>query len=109
MKVSISKKDKMTVSILAMVAIVSGAMYAGERYRPFGVAQTAASCAVAKIHDRQPVGAKPTYTVHRGDTIYGIAKKFGTHPELIKFENNIGEDAVIHPGDKLVIPHKRKT
>ncbi len=50
-----------------------------------------------------PVEGKTVeYTVKPGDTLYGIAKKFGTTVEFIKMRNHLRSD-VIRPGQKLSI------
>lgn len=44
-----------------------------------------------------------TYTVKPGDTLYSIAKRFGTSVEKIVAENNISNPNLIYPGDILSI------
>lgn len=44
-----------------------------------------------------------TYTVQRGDTLSGIASKYGTTYQKIAKDNNIANPNVIYPGQKLVI------
>ena len=51
--------------------------------------------------------AKPTreHTVTSGDTLWGIAKKYGTSLErLLQANPGIKHPNLIHPGDKVVIP-----
>ena len=44
------------------------------------------------------------YTVVGGDTLYGIAGSFGVSMEDLLAVNGLTEDALLHPGDVLVIP-----
>ncbi|MFH1856107.1 MAG: L,D-transpeptidase family protein [Candidatus Omnitrophota bacterium] len=46
------------------------------------------------------------YEVQKGDTLYGIAKKFNTTIELIQKSNNLN-DFIIRPGNKLKISAAR--
>jgi membrane-bound lytic murein transglycosylase D len=43
------------------------------------------------------------YRVRRGDSLYGIARKFGTSVRLIKKTNKLRSN-LIHPGKRLLIP-----
>lgn len=43
------------------------------------------------------------YTVSRGDTLYAIARRFGTTVEVLKRANGLGSD-LIRPGQRLLIP-----
>ena len=45
-----------------------------------------------------------TYTVAAGDTLYGIARKFGVTVAAITAANNIANPSLIHPGQVLTIP-----
>jgi LysM repeat protein len=45
-----------------------------------------------------------TYTVRRGDTLYSIAKKFGTTVFALQQANKLKSPRLIHPGQKLTIP-----
>lgn len=42
--------------------------------------------------------------VRPGDTLWGIARRFGVGPAAIAAANGIGEEAVLYPGERLVIP-----
>ena len=45
-----------------------------------------------------------THTVVRGDTVYAIAKRYGSTVSAILKANGIGSSAIIFPGQKLTIP-----
>jgi LysM repeat protein len=45
-----------------------------------------------------------TYTVVEGDTLISIALKFGSTVEAIQSANNLAGNALIRPGDALIIP-----
>jgi LysM repeat protein len=45
------------------------------------------------------------YTVKNGDTVYGIAKKFGITPQALVAANGWSDvNHALHPGDKIVVP-----
>ena len=44
-----------------------------------------------------------TYVVKSGDTLSGIAAKFGTTYQKIARDNNISNPNIIYPGQKLII------
>lgn len=48
------------------------------------------------------------HTVRKGDSLFKIAKQYGTTPEAVKRSNNLSSD-VIHPGQKLSIPGSVKS
>lgn len=50
----------------------------------------------------QPQG--PTYIVQEGDTLFGIARVFGTTIQALVEANDIDDPANIQPGQELVIP-----
>ncbi|MEA4882115.1 MAG: peptidoglycan-binding protein [Clostridia bacterium] len=45
-----------------------------------------------------------SYVVAQGDTMYGIAKKFGVSVEAIASASGVAKPEMIRPGQKLVIP-----
>ncbi len=51
----------------------------------------------------QPVGANATYVVKEGDTIWDIAKKFGTTASDIREQNGLNKTARIFIGQQLII------
>jgi len=46
---------------------------------------------------------KKTHTVQKGETVYGISKKYGMKPADLRKLNNLGEDDPVKPGQKLVV------
>jgi LysM repeat protein len=44
------------------------------------------------------------YTVQRGDTLYSIARRYGTSVWAIAMANNISNPSLIYPGQALLIP-----
>jgi peptidoglycan endopeptidase LytE len=59
--------------------------------------------AVALAHNPAPV-APSAYTVRAGDSISGIARKFGVRLSDLLTANDIRITSTIHPGDVLVVP-----
>jgi LysM repeat protein len=51
----------------------------------------------------KPAAAATTHTVVRGDTVYAIARKYGTTVAKIIAANGLSRAALIHPGQKLRI------
>jgi murein DD-endopeptidase MepM/ murein hydrolase activator NlpD len=49
------------------------------------------------------------YQVARGDTIFGIARKYGVTMKELRAVNGLGEDYVLKTGDRLKIPRNGKT
>ncbi len=58
-----------------------------------------------------PVASTPakTYTVQKGDSFYTIARRHGITIDELTAANNLGKNAAIRPGQKLVIPGKAGT
>lgn len=52
----------------------------------------------------QPPGPPATYVVQPGDTLYRLARRFGTTIYAIANANNIANVNLIYVGQKLVIP-----
>jgi LysM repeat protein len=46
---------------------------------------------------------KKVHTVQKGETVYGISKKFGIKPSDLRKLNNLGENDPVKPGQKLVV------
>lgn len=54
--------------------------------------------------DELPVDSNFTYTVQEGDTVISIAVVFGSTVNDILAANNLGANAIIRPGDVLIVP-----
>ncbi len=64
-------------------------------------------CAVLLISFPYISGAHEIYTVKKGDTLCGIAKKFKVRPEVIKKANSLDAHKIM-PGTRLTIPLKKQ-
>lgn len=53
---------------------------------------------------RMPTRAVITYIVQSGDTLSGIATRYGVTVDEIVEENDLANPDVLHPGDVLMIP-----
>jgi len=51
-----------------------------------------------------PTPAPKVYVVKKGDTVYKIAKRYGTTMEAIIAANNLRNPSLIYPGQILLIP-----
>ena len=45
-----------------------------------------------------------TYTIERGDTLYGIARKYNINPELLASMNGLNMEDYIYPNQEILIP-----
>ena len=44
------------------------------------------------------------YTIEKGDSLYGISRKYNINPELLAALNGLDEDDYIYPGQEIMIP-----
>jgi len=61
---------------------------------------------VAKLKTLKPSVKETIYTVKKGDTLWGIAERFGVRTESIIGWNEINGNGRIYPGDRLKIYHE---
>ena len=59
--------------------------------------------AVAEKPKAAVASGKKTHTVQKGETVYGISKKYGMKPAELRKLNNLSEDDPVKPGQKLVV------
>jgi len=45
-----------------------------------------------------------SYTIKKGDTIYGISKQYNINPELLSIINGLNMNDYIYDGQKIMIP-----
>ncbi|PKI93341.1 peptidoglycan-binding protein LysM [Actinomycetales bacterium SN12] len=66
------------------------------------IAATPAAAAPATPAPAPPAAAAPAaHTVAAGDTLYGIARKYGTSVGVLLQANGLGEGSIIYPGQAL--------
>ncbi len=60
--------------------------------------------AVKPAVSASPSAVGKSYTVQRGDTLYGIARKHGISVSELTELNDISPNKAIYPGDRLTVP-----
>ena len=112
---TLGKREKFTFYMTVTLLVIAGAMYFGEQAQPFKIASNIGSYAIMQVsgadtrsstRTKTPTTAAGMYVVKKGDTVWGISKKFGVHPEKLKFTNYLPNDGKIIVGQKLTIPKK---
>ncbi len=58
----------------------------------------------SKTPEREVGPFEDIYRVKRGDTLWGISRKYGISPKRLAMENGISVDTVIHEGQELKVP-----
>ena len=62
---------------------------------------------LAQVNGGVYLGPCFVYVIVKGDTLCGIAERFGTTVELLCEVNNIKNQYLIYPGNKLLVPDNR--
>jgi membrane-bound lytic murein transglycosylase D len=95
---SISRRHGMTVSQLARLNGIStkGVLRPGQRLLVSGSPASAAETPV-------PASGKVSYTVRRGDTLSGIARRFSVTVRQLQAWNNLGGSTLVRAGQLLTI------
>lgn len=71
-----------------------------------GKTKSTSSKSYAENTDRQ-TDSGGRYTVRKGDTLWDIAKKFGTSISNVKKLNGLERSSRIYPGQKLIVPNNK--
>ena len=59
---------------------------------------------LARVNGGVYQGACFVYVIEKGDTVEGIAERFGTTVKILRELNNIYNPHLIYPGNKLLVP-----
>ncbi|MEV7621085.1 LysM peptidoglycan-binding domain-containing protein [Microbacterium sp. NPDC089321] len=99
---AIAKKYRTTVSAIMSLNGIGGSavIMPGQKLRVSGTMALAAASKPAAVAPASTT--KPTsHTVTTGDTLYGIARKYGTSVAVLLQANDLGQGSIIYPGQKL--------
>ena len=89
-----------TASVLALNGLSwKSLIFPGQVLKLSAVSATAAPAAPAPA-----TGAGGRYTILRGDTISGIAARFGVTTQAVLTANGLGWSSIIYPGQTIAIP-----
>jgi len=72
--------------------------------RPATLAAPAAVAPAPKPATPSPAAKSVSHKVAQGDTVWGIAKKFGVAPQALMSTNNLKDASALRIGDSLTIP-----
>lgn len=100
----IAKKYGTTVdAVLAANGLTRASIiYPGQKLTVSGSAAPAATPA-AKPTTPAATASSRTHTVVAGDTVFAIAKKYGTTTQALFALNGLGSTSIIYPGQKLMV------
>lgn len=77
-------------------------IYPGQRLAVSGAPAAAAAPATAPVTTTAPA-AGATHVVAAGDTVFGIAQKYGTTTQALFSLNGLDASSIIYPGQKLAV------
>ncbi|GGM53653.1 LysM peptidoglycan-binding domain-containing protein [Microbacterium saperdae] len=78
-------------------------IYPGQRLAVSGSSAPAAAAAPAVVAAPAATGASRTHTVVAGDTVFAIARKYGTSTQTVFALNGLASSSVIYPGQQLIV------
>ncbi|QMU98476.1 LysM peptidoglycan-binding domain-containing protein [Microbacterium esteraromaticum] len=98
---AIAKKYRTTVSAIMSLNSLGGSaiIRPGQTLRVAGA--PAAAPALQPVAATTPAAAPTAHTVAAGDTLFGIAKKYGTTVAALLQANGLGAGSIIYPGQSL--------
>jgi LysM repeat protein len=73
---------------------------------PAAPAPTAGASASAPVPPPDPALFGGTWTVEAGDTLWAIARRYGTTPEVLAAANGRSLDSPLKPGETLKVPEE---
>lgn len=80
----------------------SATIYPGQKLKVGATAPAAKPAPAAAAPAKAPTAAKPTaHTVVAGDTLFGIARTYGTTVAALLQANGLGTGSIIYPGQSL--------
>ena len=78
-------------------------IYPGQTLAVSGGSAPAAPAAPAVVTTPTATGATRTHTVVAGDTVFAIARKYGTSTQAVFALNGLASSSVIYPGQQLIV------
>ncbi|MHC9043009.1 LysM peptidoglycan-binding domain-containing protein [Microbacterium saperdae] len=78
-------------------------IYPGQTLAVSGSSAPAAAAAPAVVAAPAATGASRTHTVVAGDTVFAIARKYGTSTQTVFALNGLASSSVIYPGQQLIV------
>jgi len=94
-----------TAAVLALNGLSwKSLIFPGQVLALSGAPKPAAPAPAAPAPAAAPAPSGTAYTVTRGDTISGIAAKFGLRTSAVLAANGLSGASIIYPGQKLAIP-----
>ncbi len=98
--------DRLGVSLAELKSangLRSNTINPGQKLKNPKAVRAASKASSSRSARAAPTGASATYRVRRGDTLYSIARKFGTTEAELRAANNISRRAVLRAGQTLKV------